>query len=115
MSGEPNAGLNPRTLRSRPEPKSRVKPSLIFIFGILGSFPISWKMLLKNSHEGGMNRERLWTLGNRLRASEEGVADWDRPVLGSKEGTYCMVHWVLHATNESSNFTSETRDVLYGD
>ena len=35
--------------------------------------------------------------------------------MGSKEGTYCMVHWVLHATNESSNLTSETRDVLYGD
>ena len=36
-------------------------------------------------------------------------------VMGSNEGTYCMVHWVLDATNESSNFTSETRDVLYGD
>ena len=35
--------------------------------------------------------------------------------MGSKEGTYCMVHWVLCATKESSNFTSETRDVLYGD
>ena len=35
--------------------------------------------------------------------------------MGSKEGTYCMVHWVLYATNESSNFTSETGDVLYGD
>ena len=45
----------------------------------------------------------------------EGVGEWDRPVMGSKEGTYCMVHWVLYATNESSNFTSETRDVLYGD
>uniref|UniRef100_A0A452VNY8 Uncharacterized protein n=1 Tax=Ursus maritimus TaxID=29073 RepID=A0A452VNY8_URSMA len=27
-----------------------------------------------------------------------------------KEGTYCMVHWVLYATNESWNFTSKTRD-----
>ena len=45
----------------------------------------------------------------------EGVGEWDRPVMGNKEGTYCMVHWVLYATNESSNFTSKTRDVLYGD
>ena len=44
-----------------------------------------------------------------------GVGDWASPVMGSKEGTYCMVHWVLYATNESSNFTSKTRDVLYGD
>ena len=63
-----------------------------------------------------MNHERLWTLGNKLRASEgRRVGDWDRPVMGIKEGTYCMVHWVLYATNESWNFTSKTRDVLYGD
>ena len=46
---------------------------------------------------------------------EEGVGEWDRLVMGSKKGTYCMVHWVLYATNESLNSTSETRDVLYGD
>ena len=57
-----------------------------------------------------MKHERLWTLRNKLRASE----GRDRLVMGSKEGTYCMVHWVLYATNESSNFTSETGDVLYG-
>lgn len=45
----------------------------------------------------------------------EGVGEWDRLVMGSKEGTYCMVHWVLYATNEASNFTSESGDVLYGD
>ena len=45
----------------------------------------------------------------------EGVGEVDGLVMGSKEGTYCMVHWVLYATNESSNFTSETGDVLYGD
>ena len=39
----------------------------------------------------------------------------DRLVMGSKEGTYCMVHQMLYATNESLNFTSKTRDVLYGD
>ena len=44
----------------------------------------------------------------------EGVGEWDRLVMGSKEGTYCMVHWVLYATNEASNFTSESGDVLYG-
>ena len=65
--------------------------------------------------EGRMNHERLWTLGNKLKASGGGVREWDRLVMGIKEGTYCMVHWVLYATNESSNFTSKTRDVLYGD
>ena len=24
----------------------------------------------------------------------EGVGDWGRPVMGIKEGTYYMVHWV---------------------
>ena len=53
---------------------------------------------------------------NKLKTSERrGVVEWDRLVMGSKEGTYCMVHWVLYATNEASNFTSESGDVLYGD
>ena len=63
-----------------------------------------------------MNHERLWTLGNKLRASEwRGVGEWDGVVLGSGGGMCCMVHGVLYATNEASSFTSETRDVLYGD
>ena len=45
----------------------------------------------------------------------EGMGEWDRLVMRSKEGTYCMVHWVLYATNEASNFTSESGDVLYVD
>ena len=62
-----------------------------------------------------MKHERLWTLRNKLRASEgRGVGEWDRPVMGIKEGTYCMTLWVLYASNESSNFTSKTKDVLYG-
>ena len=53
-----------------------------------------------------MKHERLWTLGNKLRASEwRGVGEWERLVMGSKEGTYCMVHWVLYTTNEASNYT----------
>ena len=60
-----------------------------------------------------MIHERLWTLENKLRASVGG--EWDRLVMGVKEGAYCMVHWVLYTSNESSNFTSEARDVLYGD
>ena len=56
-----------------------------------------------------MNHERLWTLGNKLRASEgRGMGDWDRPVMVIKEGTYCMEHRVLYANNESWNFTSKT-------
>ena len=62
-----------------------------------------------------MNHKRLWTLGNKLWASEgRAVGECNRPVMGIKEATYCMVHWVLYATNESLNFASETRDVLYG-
>ena len=45
----------------------------------------------------------------------EGTGGMDRLVMGIKKGMYCMVHWVLHASNESWNFTSETRDVVYGD
>ena len=61
-----------------------------------------------------MNHERLWTLGNKLRASG-GEGEWDRLVMGIKEGTYCMVHWVLYTNNESWNTTSKTKNVLYGD
>ena len=57
-----------------------------------------------------MNHERLWTLGSKLRVSEgRGEGDWDRPVMGIKEGTYCMEPWVLYANNESWNTTSKTR------
>ena len=63
-----------------------------------------------------MKHEGLLTMRNKLRASEgRGVGECDRPVMGSKEGTYCMLHWVLRATNESLNLTSESMDVLYGD
>ena len=60
-----------------------------------------------------MKHERLWTLRNKLRASEgRGVVEWDGLVMCSKEGTCCMVHWVLYTSNESWNFTSKTKDVL---
>ena len=63
-----------------------------------------------------MNHERLWTPGNNLRVLDwRRVGGWASQVMGSKEGTYCMEHWVLHASNESWNTTSKTNDVLYGD
>lgn len=34
-------------------------------------------------------------------------------VTGIKEGACCSENWVLHATNELSNSTSKTNDVLY--
>ena len=43
------------------------------------------------------------------------VGEWDRLVMGGKEGTYCMVHWVLCTTDGASSFVSESMDVLYGD
>ena len=63
-----------------------------------------------------MNHERLWTLGNKLRASGGGGwGIWDGLVMGIKEGMYCMEHWMLYANNESWNTTSKNRDVPYGD
>ena len=35
----------------------------------------------------------------------EGVGEWERLVMGSKAVRYCMVHWVVYATNESLNIT----------
>ena len=53
---------------------------------------------------------------NKLKTSEgRGVGEWGSLVMGSKEGTFCMVHWVLYATNGASNFTSESGEVLFGD
>ena len=63
-----------------------------------------------------MKHEGLWTMRNKLKTSEGSeVGDWDRPVMGIKEGTYYMVHWVLYANSESWNITSKTGDVLYVD
>ena len=45
----------------------------------------------------------------------EGVGGWVSPVMGIKEGTYCMEHWVLYENNGSWITTSKTNDVLYGD
>ena len=62
-----------------------------------------------------MSHGRLWTLGNKLRASYGRGGDWDRLVMGIKEGTYCMEPWVLAANKESWNTPSKTNDVVYGD
>ena len=62
--------------------------------------------------EREMNHERLRTPGNKLRVLEgRGVGEWDRQVMGIKEGTYCMEHWVLYANNESCNTTLKTNEV----
>ena len=58
---------------------------------------------------------RLWTLRNKLRVLEgRGVEGWVSPMIGIKEGTDCMEHWVLCTNNESWNTASKTNDVLYG-
>ena len=62
-----------------------------------------------------MKHERLWTQKKTEGFREEGVGEWDRVVMGIKEGTYCMVHWVLYTSNESWNFTTKNRDVLNDD
>ena len=43
------------------------------------------------------------------------MGEWDRLGMGINEGMCCDEYLVLYATNESSNFTSESGDVLYGD
>ena len=49
-----------------------------------------------------MKHERLWTMRNKLSASEGWwVGEWYRELMGSKDGMYSMVQWVLYTTNES--------------
>ena len=63
--------------------------------------------------EGEMNHERL---RNKLRALEERAwGAWVSLVVGIKEGTYCMEHWLLYINNESWNTASKTNDIFYGD
>ena len=62
--------------------------------------------------EGESNRERPWTLRNKLRVLEgRGVGGWVSPVMGMKEDTYRMEHGVLYENNESWNTTSKTNEV----
>ena len=45
--------------------------------------------------------ERLWTLRNKLRVLEgRRVGDWVSLMVGIKECTYCMEHWVWCKNNE---------------
>ena len=51
--------------------------------------------------EGETNHERLWTLRKKLGVLEgRGVGGWVSLVVGIKEGTYCMEHWVWYINNE---------------
>ena len=66
--------------------------------------------------EREINHKKLLMIENKLRVDgERWVGGWDRLVMGRKEGTYCMVHWVLYTTNGASNFISEFGDVPYGE
>ena len=59
-------------------------------------------MLHLTCHQGNTNQNRIETPPAPVR-------------MAKKEGTYCMVRWVLYARNKSWNFTSKTWDVLCGD
>ena len=51
-----------------------------------------------------------------MRALEgRGVGGWVSLVMGVKEGTYCMEHWVLYTNNESWSTTSKANNILYDD
>ena len=75
----------------------------------------------ERNNEGGVNRrgnEPRETRDSRKQTEGfrgEGGGGGASLVMGIKEGTYCMVHWVLYTTNESWNSTSKTNDVVYGD
>ena len=59
---------------------------------------VSWEKL-----EGKTNHERWWTLRNKLRVLEGGLGDGVSLVVGIKEGTYYMEHWVWCINNEFWN------------
>ena len=51
-----------------------------------------------------MNHERLLTLRNKPRVLEGRVVrEWVSLVVGNKEGTYFMEHWVWYINNEFWN------------
>ena len=51
--------------------------------------------------EREVNHERLWTLKNNLRVLKgRGVRGWGNQVVGIREGTDCMEHWVWCINNE---------------
>ena len=51
--------------------------------------------------EGETSHERLWTLKNNPRVLEGlGVGGWVSLVVGIKESTYCIEHWVWCKNNE---------------
>ena len=54
----------------------------------------------------------LWETNRVLEG--RGVGGYASLMMGIKEGTYCVEHWVLDANNESWKITSKTNDVLYG-
>ena len=49
--------------------------------------------------------------GKQTEGFRGGVGDWVRLVMGIKEGTYRMEHWVLYANNESWSTTIKSNDV----
>ena len=56
-----------------------------------------------------MNHETMWTLRNKLRVLEgRGVGRCVSLVVGMKEGTHCMEHWVWCINNEFWNTHTHT-------
>ena len=60
-------------------------------------------------------KKRLWTLRIKLMVLEGRGGGCMRLVVSSKEGTYCIEHWVLYISNKSWNAASKTNDILYDD
>ena len=48
-----------------------------------------------------VSHERLWTLKSNLRVLKGwGVGGWGNQVVGIREGTDCMEHWVWYKNNQ---------------
>ena len=41
------------------------------------------------------------------------MGEWGNWAMGTKEGMWCDEHWVLYATDDLLDCTSETNDTLY--
>ena len=85
-------------LSERSQAESQLSYGFTYLWNIRNNTEVigSWRGEMSlGKLEGKMNHERLWTLRNELRVLEgRWVRGWVSLVVGIKEGTYCMEHWV---------------------
>ena len=77
-----------------------------------------WEKGGKSEWEVAREEEKLWETIKYKKQTEIMLEVWQEGrwgnwVMGIKKGMWCDEHWVLYATDESLNTTSNTNDVLY--